>query len=73
MFSFLNKDQKQIIEYITEYIQKKESINYKSAKRMVLDSDAFISTLKEDPEFVAHYGIEYWGDLVIQQSSLCCK
>lgn len=65
MFLFSNKDQKQIILCIADYIQSKEGIDNKSAKRMILDSNAFISTLREDPEFVAHYGIEYWGDLII--------
>lgn len=67
LFVFLNETQKRMLNYVIEYVQEAGNVDYNTAKRLVNDS-VFKSMLKDKPEFVSHYGIEYWGDLVIKNS-----
>ena len=68
MYNIANASEK-MLNYVTNEIATNYHFGKKEAKNMVQNS-AFMIMLKEEPDFVFHYNVEYWAKEIINEHTL---
>lgn len=65
MVYYLTEEQQELLNYILEDIIKKTNME-KSQVKEIIEQTCFIKHLINHTEFVAHEGIEYWSNNILQ-------